>query len=228
MCGIRSLSEKIIYFTTTLSLYKIESVEVKIYEKKEPVLDYLIHMGNGYLLTAEALSHGISRPTIAEYVKKNHLEKLAKGIYFSPDAWPDDLYFLYLQNRRIIFSHETALFLHGLMEREPVRTYVTVRTGYNATHLREKGIRVHQAKPESYELGASSILTGYGNKVPVYDKERTICDLIKGKEKTDIQIFQTAMKEYMDSKDKNIPNLMLYASKLKMEDKVRLYTEVML
>lgn len=70
MCGIRSLSEKIIYFTITLSLYKIESVEVKIYEKKEPVLDYLIHMGNGYLLTAEALSHGISRPTIAEYVKK--------------------------------------------------------------------------------------------------------------------------------------------------------------
>ena len=51
---------------------------------------------------------------------------------------------------------------------------------------------------------------------------------IKGKEKTDIQIFQTAMKEYMDSKDKNIPNLMLYASKLKMEDKVRFYTEVML
>ena len=36
------------------------------------------------------------------------------------------------------------------------------------------------------------------------------------------------MKEYMDSKDKNIPNLMLYASKLKMEDKVRFYTEVML
>ena len=50
----------------------------------------------------------------------------------------------------------------------------------------------------------------------------------KGKEKTDIQIFQTAMKEYVSSEDKNIPNLMLYASKLKMEDKVRLYTEVML
>ena len=114
------------------------------------------------------------------------------------------------------------------MEREPIRTYVTVKAGYNATHLREMGICVYQTKSELYGLGASSILTGYGNKVPVYDKERTISDLIKVKEKTDIQIFQTAMKEYMDSKDKNIPNLMLYAAKLKMEDKVRFYTEVML
>ncbi len=197
-------------------------------KKKEPVLDYLIDMGNGYLMTAEAISHGISKPTIAEYVKKNHLEKLAKGIYFSPDAWPDDLYFLYLQNRRIIFSQETALYLHGLMEREPGQICVTVKAGYNATHLREKGIRVYQAKSELYELGAASVLTGYGNKVAVYDRERTICDLIKAKEKTDIQIFQTAMKEYMRSDGKNIPNLMRYASKLKIEDKVRVYTEVLL
>ena len=70
------------------------------------------------------------------------MERVARGVYLSADAWPDELYLLSLSNSRIVFSHETALFLHGLMEREPKDTSVTVRAGYNASHLRSKGIRV--------------------------------------------------------------------------------------
>ena len=63
--------------------------------------------------------------------------------------------------------------------------------------------------------------TIYGNRVAVYDRERTICDLIKNKENTDIQVFQNAMKEYMGSGGKNLLNLMNYASKLHVEEEVR-------
>ena len=58
--------------------------------------------------------------------------------------------------------------------------------------------------------------------------DRTVCDIIKVKEKIDIQIFHTAIKEYMKSKSKNLTHLMQYARILRIEDKVRLYTEVML
>jgi hypothetical protein len=114
------------------------------------------------------------------------------------------------------------------MEREPRYICVTVKEGYNASHLRKKGIKVYQSKSELYELGTSAIETNYGNTVAVYDMERTICDIIRDKVTMDIQVFQVAMKEYMISPKKNLLNLMEYASKMNIEEKVRTYVEVML
>jgi len=192
------------------------------------LLDELVEKGNGYLQTSQVLENGISKPTLADYVNKRNMERVAQGVYLAEDAWKDELYILHLSNSRIIFSHETALFLHGLMEREPKDISVTVRAGYNATHLRKKGIRVYQVKPEIEELGITDIQTNFGNTVRAYDMERTICDVIRYKEAMDVQVFQYAMKEYMGSTNKNLNHLMTYAKKLHIESAVRTYTEVML
>ncbi len=192
------------------------------------LLDKLVEKGNGYLQTFQVLEKGISKPTLADYVNKRNMERVAQGVYLAEDTWKDELYILHLSNSRIIFSHETALFLHGLMEREPKDISVTVRAGYNASHLRKKGIRVYQVKPEIEELGITDIQTNFGNTVRTYDMERTLCDVIRYKEAMDVQVFQYAMKEYMGSTNKNLNHLMTYAKKLHIESAVRTYTEVML
>lgn len=192
------------------------------------LLDKLVEKGNGYLQTFQVLEKGISKPTLADYVNKRNMERVAQGVYLAEDTWKDELYILHLSNSRIIFSHETALFLHGLMEREPKDISVTVRAGYNASHLRKKGIRVYQVKPEIEELGITDIQTNFGNIIRAYDMERTICDVIRYKEAMDVQVFQYAMKEYMGSTNKNLNHLMTYAKKLHIESAVRTYTEVML
>ena len=192
------------------------------------LLDKLVEKGNGYLQTFQVLEKGISKPTLADYVNKRNMERVAQGVYLAEDTWKDELYILHLSNSRIIFSHETALFLHGLMEREPKDISVTVRAGYNASHLRKKGIRVYQVKPEVEELGSIDIQTNFGNTVRAYDMERTLCDVIRYKGAMDVQVFQYAMKEYMGSTNKNLNHLMTYAKKLHIESAVRTYTEVML
>lgn len=67
-----------------------------------------------------------------------------------------------------------------------------------------------------------------GNLVKVYDKERCICDLIKDRKKYEIQLYQTAIKEYMSSKEKNLSRLIEYAVKLGVRDEVMMYVEVMI
>lgn len=195
---------------------------------KIKALEKLADSRKGYLLTSEVLKSGISKTTLAKFVQNKKMERVGHGIFVSEDAWYDELYILGIQNSRIIYSHETALQLHGLMEHESNTVNVTVPTGYNATHLRKRGLNVHQAKAELYEMGLSYKETNYGNMVQLYDKERTICDIIKNKENMDIQIFQHALKEYMQSQGKNLHQLMLYARKMKLESVVRNYTEVML
>ena len=192
------------------------------------VLDNLVENGNGYLCTSQVIDAGVSKPTLAEYVSRRKMERIAQGVYLAEDAWPDELYLICLSNSRVVFSHETALMLHGLMEREPKIMSVTVKTGYNASHLRRKGIRVYQVKPDVYDLGIEEAQTRFGNTVRSYDMDRTICDILRYKDAMDVQVFQYAMKEYMGSTQKNLNHLMAYAKRFQIESAVRTYTEVML
>lgn len=191
-------------------------------------LDSLVRSGNGYLRTSEVTRQGISKPTLAEYVSRRQMLRVAHGLYRSPDAWQDELYQISAANGRAVFSHETALMLYGLTEREPEQICVTVPTGYNATHLRQKGLKVYQMKPELARLGKSEEKTVFGNPVLVYDRERTICDIIRQKDSMDIQVFRFALKTYMADRQKDLNRLLFYAKALGVETAVRTYTEVLL
>ena len=119
-----------------------------------------------------------------------------EGIYFQKRRdLPDLFYILQLKNKGVVFSNETALYLHGLMEHEPTKTIVSVKGGYNATHLIKRGIKPYFIKKDKFNEGVTIVKTPFGNDVRVYDIDRTICDIVLRKAKMDIQVFQTALKE---------------------------------
>lgn len=195
---------------------------------KFEIMDVLTDRYGGYLLTAAVQEAGISRTYLSRYVKEREMERVEAGIYILPEVWPDLLYILQLKNKETVFSNETALYLHGLMEREPESTCVSVKRGYNATHLIKRGIKPYFVRHELFDQGVSVVKTPYGNEVRVYDIDRTICDMVQRKDKMDIQVFQTALKEYMSCDRKNIHRLMVYAQLLGLERRIREYTEVLL
>ena len=192
------------------------------------ILDRLLEVQNGYIRLVDAQNEGVSKHSVLDYVRKNEMEKIAPGIYISPDAWEDRLYSIQLRNRKIVFSHETALYIHNLSDREPFAPVITVGRGYNAKHLKDKGIIVHTVRPEWIVLGLTEEKTFTGNTVRIYDRERCICDIIKNKNRMDIQVFQKALTSYFSDSEKNIHNLMEYAGIMGVSDKVRQYTEVLL
>ena len=74
----------------------------------------LIAENNGYLKIADAIDVGITKASAINYAREQGLEKVARGVYITEETWLDPLYLLQIRNKQIIFSHETALFLHGL------------------------------------------------------------------------------------------------------------------
>ena len=188
----------------------------------------LLQENNGYLFTAQVEKAGISRTYLAKFVSENYLEKVAKGIYISKDTWADELYILQVRNPKIIYSGETALYLHGKTDREYTDICITVPPRFNQTRLRSKGVIVHQVKSEIYQLGIVEVRTNYGNKVRTYNKERCICDMIKNRGNIEVQQFQTAMKSFMRDKTKDMSRLMQYGEQLKIRDEIMKYVEVML
>ena len=188
----------------------------------------LIEENNGYLFTEQVEKAGISRTYLAKFVRENNLEQVAKGIYISQDTWADELYILQIRNPKIIYAGETALYLHGMIDREYTDICITVPPRFNQTRLRNKGVVVHQEKSEIYQLGMMEVETNYGNLVRTYDKERCICDIVKNRAKIEGQQFQTAMKTFMRDKTKNMSKLMQYGEQLKIRDEIMKYVEMML
>ncbi len=195
---------------------------------KSEMIKELVRNNNGVLRTSDAEKQGISRTYFLEYIKKNEFEKVSKGIYIHPDTWEDKLYLMQLRYSQIIYSHETALYLLDMAEREPLGYTVTVRERYHSKSLLEQGVKVYSVKKELYSMGITEAQTPLGNIVKSYNAERTVCDMVRNRNNVDKQDLTEAIKGYVRRKERNIPLLLRYAKELRIEKIMRQYMEVLL
>ena len=191
-------------------------------------LKKLIHEHGGIMTTSIAEENNIHREYLNSLVKDGELERVSRGIYITPEVWEDRLLINQLKRTKMIYSHETALYLHDLTDRDPLKYVVTVPQGYNPLKLKAEKFIIHTTKKEWFELGVCTKKTIFGNEVKTYDMERTICDLIRSRSRIEIQTFQGALKSYARRKDKNLRALMQYAGMFKVETILRQYLEVLL
>ena len=195
---------------------------------KFETLDLLLHDKKGFIKTSDAVRAGVSKTYFGEYVRERGLERAAHGLYMSRDAWSDGMYVIQTRYPEAIFSHETALYLVNLAEREPTQYAVTLKAGTNAAGLTKSGVKVYKTKRELFEEGLIQARSPSGRNLRTYNPERTICDLVRSRRNIEIQDLQTAIKDYVRIKEKNIPLLMRYAKAFSVEKIIRQYLEVLL
>ena len=82
-------------------------------------------------------------------------------------------------------------------------------------------------QPEIYELGKTTADFN-GIILPIYDRERTICDCFKYRSRLDNEIFNKALNAYANDPQKELRNLSKYAKKLRVHKKVTELMEVLL
>lgn len=184
---------------------------------------------NVVITNKEAKKLGYTRYNLSELTKSGQLERLRPGLYQLKGKVIDDFVLISSNSNRIIFSHQTALYLHDLSDRTPGVFHISVPQGYNASHIKKRyeDIQVHYVKKDLYEIGKTEIKSPQGNLIPIYDIERTICDIIIDREKIDKQIFTDAIKRYFKSNNKNLRLLIKYSRLFKIEDEIRKYMEVL-
>ena len=119
----------------------------------------------------------------------------------------------------------TALYFHGLSIKAPDnKCDITVPNNYFNYKL--KSHNVFYVDKEIYNMGLTEVETPYGNKVRVYDIERCICDIIRSKNRMDLEHIKYSIRSYIKRKDKNINKLSEYAEKLGIKEEVMNYIEI--
>ena len=188
----------------------------------------MVKRNNGTITAQQVSSSGLSRGSLKYLVDKGFLERTSRGVYILPEILEDELFNLQTRFKKGIYSKETSLFLHDFTDRTPHKFHMTFPINYNTTVLKSENVSFDRVKSDLYEVGVVEIKTPSGNTVRSYGIERTLCDILKGRSHTDIQIISEAFKRYSKSGTKNIPRLSEYAKLFKVEKKVRSYLEVLL
>jgi predicted transcriptional regulator of viral defense system len=96
-----------------------------------------------------------------------------------------------------------------------------------ANSLREE-CKVYYIKRELFGLGKTTLPTPAGNQVPVYDLERTICDIVRSRNKIGTETFLAALKAYAANPKKDLNRLNAYAKQMRLSNIIRKYLEVLL
>lgn len=188
----------------------------------------LAKQNNGVITTAMVVNAGFSRGSLKYLSDIGKLERASRGVYTLPEVWEDEFVNIQSRYKRGIYALETALFLCDLTDRTPVRFHMVFPTTYNLSNPKHDGIICSGSKEPLYSLGVTEMTTPGGNVVRSYCAERSLCDILKPRNHTDVQVVTEAFKRYTSRKDKNIPLLSEYGKTLKVEEKLRSYLEVLL
>ena len=189
------------------------------------IIESLMKMNNGYV-TSKVLSElRIHRMYLNIMKEKGMIEKVGNGIYIDSSRIEDNYFVFGLELPNVIYSHMTALYFHGLSIKAPNDKYdITVPNNY--FNYKIKNHNVFYVSNDIYELGITEVETPMGNRVKAYDIERSICDIIRSKNRMDSEHVKYSIREYLKRKDKDLVKLSKYAEKMGIKDEVMNYMEI--
>lgn len=189
----------------------------------------LIAQNNGGIINNKIASeHGISRAILSKLCLDDKIQRIARGQYIFNDDMQDELLSISMRSNLFVFSHETALFLHGISDRTPFEHTITAPSGKIPSKAIQDECKIYYIKPELFNLGKTTLTTPTGNKVAGYDLERTVCDIVRSRNKVGSETFLSALKMYAASPKKDLNKLNAYATEMKIIGVVRKYLEVLL
>ena len=193
----------------------------------DKILDYA-KKNNGYITKKEVESLKVNSTFLSNLVNDNKIERVGTGIYKLSEYPIDNFYIISKISKNMCYSHATALYLLNMSDRIPIVYDITVPYNYSGNLLNKENVSLRYVSSDIFELGMIDIKTINNLPVKCYDLERTLCDIIKDKNRMDKEIYSKALKEYAKNKNKDILKLIKYAKKLDIENEVVELMEVLL
>lgn len=190
----------------------------------------IIQQHGGVAKSADFVAAGISAVQVVNLCNAGYLERIRHGYYQLTDQeMVSEEQLLKTLFPQAIVCVESALFHYGYSDFAPRKWSIAIPRSMSRTKLGDQilPLQTYFVQQNIYELGR---ITGAFNGVtmPVYDRERTICDCFKFRSRLDTETFNKALNAYVNDTNKNLKNLSEYAKKLRVYKKVTELMEVLL
>lgn len=219
---------KYTYFSYNVSIFVVKKREKVIAMDYVEKIEEILERQNGIVRSSDLKKGQIPRSYLSVMLDQDKLERIERGIYGLPGGLADEMYIMQKKYPALIYSHETALFLHGLSDRTPFEYTATVPSGYKVVENISESFKIYYIKNDLHLMGTTKIKNNFGNRITVYNVERTICDLLRSRNRIDIQIVSDALKRVVKIKSLDYMLLSEYAKIFNVEKILNTYMEVLL
>lgn len=221
------------FYMNELSSYLIENSLPNIGSEEFNFL-VLANKYNGHVVRKLFKEKGISDYYLKKFVKKYGLRELFKGIYIFPNKPVDYLFVLQQRYKITVVSHETALYMLGLIDYIPQEIILSIPEKYNINLIRNKLVHGfiqelpmnnsisneiefiklledHQISfVKNKQIPPSQIIEmmdEYGLPLRVTSIERSIIDILKTAYKADEELKEQAIDSFMRRFPERVPRL---------------------
>lgn len=198
-------------------------------DKKTLSKQVIIEKG-GIAKTSDFVAAGIPAVDVVNLCNTGYLERIRHGYYqLAGGNTSSEEQLIATLIPKAIICVESALFHYGYSDFAPRKWSIAVPRSMSRTKLDIDALmlQTYYVQSEIYELGKTTANFN-GVMLPVYDRERTICDCFKYRSRLDNEIFNKALNAYVNDSKKNLRNLSGYAKKLRVHKKVTELMEVLL
>lgn len=198
--------------------------------RKKTLAKNVIENAKGIAKTADFIAAGLSKSDISNLCNNGYIERVRHGYYSfvgTNDTSEEQLIQILLPEA--IVCVESALFHYGYSDFAPRVWTLAVPRTMTKTKINMEAIayKPYYIQNKLHELG-KTFAEFDGVTLPIYDRERTICDCFKYRTKLDNEIFNKAVNAYVADNKKNLSNLSKYAKEIKVYKKVMELMEVLL
>lgn len=187
---------------------------------------------HGVLRTSQAIDLGIAPPTLYKLRDRGLITEVARGIYrFSeaPTLSNPDFATVALRYPQAVIALISALSHYGLTTQIPQFVYLALPQGTKRPTADYPPLEIVWLSPGIYEAGIEIIHVG-PVAVKIYNREKTLCDCFKFRNKVGEDVALEALKAYLEqpTPDWNIPRLMRYARLDQVEKLMTPYLKALL
>lgn len=180
-------------------------------------------LGNTFT-TAEALGSGLHRRELYRLRDDGRLIELSRGVFRRADAPVPTLPDLLAVSRRAplaIVCCVSAAAVYDLTDELPIAVQIAVPRGHRPPRIDYPPVEVFRFNEEKFELGLSSVEAAPGEFVRVYDRERTVVDLMRLRSRLGEPLALSALRRYLRSRDARPRDLLTMSRELNVLGPVR-------
>ena len=173
--------------------------------------------------TSELKKEGFYYKNIQHLLEEGEIEQVRRGYYqYSGEDSISDIPTITTLFPDGVICMESALDYYGYTERTQAAWHLAVDNKSTRTrfYIDYPIVKPHFIRSDRYQVGIEEAEID-GKPVKIYDRERTICDLLLHRNKVDGEVFNVAIQRYVQDPKKVEARLMKYAKLLHVEKKVR-------
>lgn len=194
------------------------------------IVTYAIEKNNGIAKVSDMVNDGASRQDIKKLYADGYIQRVSQGYYqLTSNTYLPDEQIIASTIPKSVVCLESALFYYGYSDFTPRKIAITIprSSSRRAIIATEIPLLVYYVSDEIYDIGKTTV-TDNGVTFSIYDRERTICDIFKHRNKIDRETFNKAVNAYAKDENKDLHKLSEYAKRLRVYKKVTEIMEVLL